>query len=136
MSENIGKQLPPPLRFELGNIPQYQHANAALLISLDEDGFPRVAVMSASEIQSPDDQTLRMRLHRESTSARNLRERGRAALWSVLDAAAYSVRGSVQALDATSNDPEWQTFELQVNSVLRDFQADAPLVSGPTYKRQ
>ena len=139
MSEHIGSKLPPPLRFELGNIAEYQHANAALLISVDQDGLPRVAVISAAEIASPDERTLHIRVHSDSSTAKNLRARGQAALWSVLDAAAYSVRGAVKPHGKPADDPEdyseWQTFELQVSSVLRDFEPGAPLTSGPTYKR-
>jgi hypothetical protein len=135
MSEHAGSKLPPPLRFELGNIAQYQHANAALLISVDEDGFPRVAIISASEITSPDETTLRVKVHASSHTSKNLSARGRAVLWSVLDAAAYSVRAAVNAPETTTQDAEWRSFELHVLEVLRDFQPDVPLLSGPTYKR-
>jgi hypothetical protein len=135
VSEHIGAKLPPPLRFELGNIEQYQHANAALLISVDEDGFPRVAVVPASAVAAPDERTLHVSLHAGSTTSKNLRARGQAVLWSVLDAAAYSVRASVKPRELAHDDPAWHTYELQVVAVLRDFQPDAPLVSGPAYKR-
>jgi len=135
VSEQIGNKLPPPLRFELGNIAEYERANAALLVSVDEDGTPRVAVVSASEITSPDERTLHIRVHAGTHTARNLGARGHAVLWSVLDAAAYSVRGTVTERSAAQSDEECQTFELHVQAVLRDFQPGAPLMSGPTYKR-
>jgi len=34
-----------------------------------------------------------------------------------------------------SADREYEAFDLEITSVLRDFQASAPMVSGPTYKR-
>lgn len=142
MSESIGTRLPPPLRFELGNLPHTEHAGAALLLSVDEDGFPRVALLSPSEIEEASDRSLRFRVYAASHTARNLLRERRATLWSVLDAAAYSVRGEVLAVSAddrhehdTSGDAATQTFALQVKDVLRDFRPDAPLISGATYRR-
>jgi|SRR5579872_2055396 len=138
MSDSIGDRLPPPLRFELGNVPQSAQANAALLLSVDESGFVRVALLAATHVEAVDERHLRLRVHPQSQTAKNLQARPNATLWSVLDAAAYSVRGSVrQAPGSGQPDPaEWLTFELEITDVLRDFQPDAPLVSGPTYKRQ
>ncbi|MDQ6779620.1 MAG: hypothetical protein M3Z37_00490 [Candidatus Eremiobacteraeota bacterium] len=140
MSESIGSRLPPPLRFELGNLPHAEQAGAALLISVDEDGFPRVALLSSSEIEEAGERSLRFRVYAASHTARNLLRAKRATLWSVLDAAAYSVRGEVIATpvpvrQGASDRDATQTFALQVTDVLRDFRADAPLISGAMYRR-
>lgn len=134
MSQEIGDRLPPPLQFELGAVPQADIVPAALLVSHDDDGMPRVAVVSTKEITVRDPSHLQLRLHASSNAAANLLRNGSGALWCVLDAAAYCIRAHAAASrDATGDDSA--LFDLTIVSVLRDFQPDAPLVHGPVYRR-
>jgi hypothetical protein len=140
MSEEIGSQLPPPLRFELGAHPSEGVPKAALLVTVDADGSSRVAVLGAPELRVRDAKLLEFEVHAGSTTCENLRRSCKAALWYVLDAAAYSIRGEVSEAKAPggragTGGREFARFELAIRSVLRDFRADAPMLSGPTYKR-
>ncbi len=135
MSEDIGSSLPPPLRFELGAHPTGEAAKAILLLTADADGTPRVAVLAAPELTVRDAEHVGFRLHAASSACANVRRTGRAALWHVLDAAAYCIRGTIVKTPMKTADPEFETFELTVTSVLRDFHPTAPMISGPTYKR-
>ena len=135
MSEEIGATLPPPLRFELGAHPSGDAAKAILLLTADADGGARVAMLAPAELSVRDESHVGLRLHAGSATCANVKRSGQAALWCVLDAAAYCIRGSVAKVAPKSHDPEFETFELTVASVLRDFRPDAPMVSGPTYKR-
>ncbi len=141
MSQEIGSQLPPPLQFELGAHPTGGAPKAVLLLTTDADGHSRVAVLGAPELHVKDASHLEFTVHADSATSANLTRSGTAALWYVLDAAAYCIRGNVGGpkdpplRHADSNGHELQSFELTVVSVLMDFQANAPMVSGPTYRR-
>jgi len=135
MSQEAAAVVPPPLRIELGRREiAGEDAAGILLITVDDDGKPRVATLSAQEIRALDESRLRFELHRSSTSRRNARERP-AALWCVLDGAAYALRGTCRAIAAVPARPDYDAFEMVVTSVLRDFEPSAPMISGPKYRR-
>lgn len=127
--------LPPPLRFELGAHPMGEAARAVLLLTVDAQGAPRVALLAAAELKVRGASHIELRLHKSSSACANVKRSGQAALWCVLDAAAYCIRGTVARSPAKNPDPEFEHFELTVTSVLRDFHPGAPMISGPTYKR-
>jgi hypothetical protein len=134
MSEEIGARLPPPLRFELGAHPVAGLPKAVLLLTSDAEGSPRVAVLGAPELWVPDETRIQFSVNAASTTCANLGAFGKAALWYVLDAAAYCIRGVVT--EAPSQSPaDFRRFELKITSILKDFHPGAPMVSGPTYKR-
>ena len=135
MSEDIGAVLPPPLRFELGAHPSGEAAKATLLMTTDGDGMSRVAVLAAAELKVSDGSHIMLRLHDGSSTCANIKRTGQAALWYVLDAAAYCIRGSVTRAASKPSDEGFESFELTITSVLRDFNPDGPMVSGPTYRR-
>ena len=135
MSEEIGPALPPPLRFELGAHPTGEAVQAALLLTVDADGAQRVAVLAPAELNARDASHVVLRLHASSRACANVKRTQKAALWYVLDAAAYCIRGEMRPAAEPSADREYEAFDLEITSVLRDFQASAPMVSGPTYKR-
>ncbi len=133
MSEKIGNAIPPPLRFEMGvQEPVDGLMRAFLLVTVDRDDQPRVAVLAPGEVKALDDRHLTFALHAQSTTQTNLRRGLGALLWCVLDGAAYSLRGGVQPLH---EDGGLVTFEMSVTEVLRDFYPDAPMVAGPTFRR-
>jgi hypothetical protein len=135
MSEEIGSQLPPPLRFELGAHPRGEHVKALLLLTADADGLPRVAVLAPAEIAVLDATHIAIKVHPTSSTCANLKRAGQAALWYVLDAAAYCIRCTVVHVPTQNPGDDFDGFELTIASVLRDFYPDAPMISGPTYKR-
>jgi len=135
MSEEIGSTLPPPLRFELGAHPTGDAAKAILLLTSDADGAARVAVLASAKLSVRDDSHIGLRLHSGSNACANVKRCGQAALWCVLDAAAYCIRGTVSKAPAKVADADFEAFELTIGSVLRDFQPDSPMISGPTYRR-
>lgn len=135
MSEDIGAVLPPPLRFELGAHPSGDAAKATLLMTTDADGSPRVAVLAAAELSVRDGSHIGLRLHAGSSTCANVKRCGQGALWCVLDAAAYCIRGTVARAPSKSADAAFESFELTITSVLRDFNPEGPMISGPTYKR-
>lgn len=133
MSEVIGSKIPPPLRFEFGAPPTAgQPAQVVTLSTVDDDGNPRLAVLAKAEIRALDETRLRLELRRDSHTRANLAARPQAALWCVLDGAAYTIRGSCCPAREPAADSDREAVELSVTSVLRDFEPSAPLVAGPT----
>jgi len=134
MSTHIGNRLPAPVRFEFGLPPSAgQAAKAVLLGSIDEDGSVRFAVLSTAEISAVDDKRLSIALAAESTTCSNLTQRKDVSLWYVLEAAAYTIKGKTTNTTSTARDGR-STFEVDVESVWRDFRPEAPMMSGPTYR--
>jgi hypothetical protein len=132
MSENIGNKLPPPLRFDLGEKVTGEICRAVLLITVDAEGSPRVAVLSPGEVKALDERRLGIEVHGQTTTAKNLGRGSSALLWCVLDAAAYSMRGTPSPAKPSAQG--YAAFEITLNDVLKDFQAGSPMVAGPTYK--
>lgn len=134
MSETIGDRIPAPIRFEFG-IPagSGQPGRAVLLATVDGDGTARFAVIAAAEISCADDKHLRFGLAAGSATSENLAQRQNASLFYVLDAAAYTIKGRA-AFAPTSDGDGRLSFEIEVDSVWRDFRPDAPMISGPTYR--
>jgi hypothetical protein len=133
MSEKIGNIIPPPMRFEMGAPePENEPVRAFLLVTIDQDNQPRVAVLAPTEVNALDERRLTVKVHSKSTTQKNLRRSFSALLWCVLDGAAYSIRGGAKLL---KEEDEYATFEMSVTEVLRDFYPDAPMISGPTFKR-
>jgi hypothetical protein len=128
MSEKIGNAIPPPLRFELGTEQGAdQLCRAVLLVTADDDGCPRVAVLSYAEVGALDERRISIKVNEGTRTHHNLAAGRDATLWCVLDSAAYSLRGSVSG--------SADIFELTINEVLRDFYAESPMMSGPMYRR-
>ena len=97
MSEKIGNIIPPPLRFEMGAAePHDSPVRAFLLVTVDQDDQPRVAVLSPTEIRALDERRLTVKLS---------------------DRVAH------------------RAVQTSVAEVLRDFFPDAPMISGPTFRR-
>ncbi|MBV8171603.1 MAG: hypothetical protein JO219_06710 [Candidatus Eremiobacteraeota bacterium] len=133
MSEKIGNMIPAPLRFEMG-VAEIADSpiKAYLLVSVDQEYQPRVAVLAPTEMVTIDERRLRFRVHVQSTTQKNLRRTLSAMVWCVLDGAAYSIRGGAQPIQEEGDSVE---FEMSVAEVLRDYYPDAPMISGPTFKR-
>jgi hypothetical protein len=128
MSENVGNTIPPPLRFELGTEQGAdQLGRAVLLVTADDDGCPRVAVLSYAEVGALDERSVAIAVNEGTRTHHNLKSGRDATLCCVLDSAAYSLRGTVSTSASR--------FELTVKEVLRDFYPEAPMMSGPMYRR-
>jgi hypothetical protein len=107
MSTHIGDRLPAPVRFEFGLPPGAgEQAKAVILGSIDEDGSIRFALLSTAEISSIDDKHLGIAL---AADGRLTKPRG----------ATHDGRSM---------------FEVEIESVWRDFRPDAPMTCGPMYR--
>lgn len=134
MSDHLGDRLPAPARREFGLRPSSgEAANAVILATIDEDGSIRFAVLSTAEISPIDDKRLSIALAAESTTCSNLTQRNVMSLWYVLDAAAYTIKGRTTKAGSAIHDGR-SMFEVEIESVWRDFRPDAPMTCGPMYR--
>ncbi|MBC5824191.1 MAG: hypothetical protein GIW99_09970 [Candidatus Eremiobacteraeota bacterium] len=135
MSRSIGDSMPAPLLVQLARSDETDdEASALLLVTVDDDGAPRVSFLSAREVDVFDERRLSIEVRRGTATSQNLRRGQTAALWCVLDAAAYSIRLKPSEAEASPEDPAYERFPFRVQDVLRDFEAGAPLIAGPTYR--
>ena len=136
MPKALGKALPAPLRFEIGeHSAQSDVMRAILLVTIDADGEPRIATLAASKITWCDERRLLVQVLAGSSAERNLASGRTALLWNVLDAAAYSIRATPAAASQQPRDSNCRAYEFSVIEVARDFEPGAPMIAGPTYRR-
>lgn len=129
MSERIDNTIPPPLRFEFGSEQGSDKlCRALLLLTGDEDGAPRVAVLSYAQVSAIDERRVAITVNAGTRTHHNCERGSNALLWCVLDGAAYSLRGSMKKSAGA-------TFELVIEEVLRDFYPEQPMMSGPMYRK-
>ena len=107
-----------------------------LLLTIGEDGWPHMAMLSVGELLAADPGTLRAALWLHSTATRNLTGEGRGLLALVQDGAGYYVRCKARRgpdLDL-GEDGRLAYFELHIEDVLEDAVSYAVLTSGMTFK--
>ena len=134
MSDHIGDRLPALVRREFGLRPgSGEAANAVILGTIDEDGSIRFAVLSTAELSPIDDKHLNFALAAQSTTRSNLIARKAMSLWYVLDGAAYTIKAAVTKPERAAHDGR-SIFEVDIESVWRDFRLDAPMTCCPMYR--
>jgi hypothetical protein len=107
-----------------------------LLLTVDGDGWPHMAMLSVGELLAAVPSTLRAALWLHSTASRNLTREGRGLLALVQDGAGYYLRcQAVRGADLDlGEDGRLAYFELRIQDVLEDAVPYAVLTSGMTFK--
>jgi hypothetical protein len=107
-----------------------------LLLTVDADGWPHMAMLSVGELLAADPGTLRAGLWLHSTATRNLTREGRGLLALVQDGAGYYLRCRASRgpdLDL-SEDGRLAYFALHIEDVQEDAVSYAVLTSGMTFR--
>jgi hypothetical protein len=107
-----------------------------LLVTVTDDGWPHVAMVSVGEVVATSDETLRLALWPGSTATRNLTPDGRGALAAVVDGTSYSLRLGV-GRDGEVETPlagQLARFEARVESASADEAPYAVLESGVRFR--
>jgi hypothetical protein len=86
------------------------------LTTLDQDGWPRTAQLSAGEVLAADDGSLRLCTWPGSRTAANLRRDGRALLSVVADGACWDLRLDLREVPAPPGAPPFAYFRGRVES--------------------
>jgi hypothetical protein len=137
MPRSLGSQLPAELR------PLFDGANLAskvgetfLLLTIDADGWPHMAMLSAGELVLADAFTLHAALWLNSTATRNLEHAGRGLLALTCGGAGYYIRLTARRaadLDLGENG-RLAAFVLRVEDVQEDAVSYAELTSGIRFR--
>jgi len=124
-------QLPPPLIefFNGKNVSDKQH-EAILLLSVDEEQWPHVAMISVGEIVAINESELRLSLWPNTVTSTNLNRTGQATIVVFLEAVAYYVKLSVQEQSISDARHERQGFVATVASIRADVAKYADIISG------
>ncbi len=105
------------------------------LMTVDGDGTPHAALLSAGEVLAVDDRSLRLALWSTSTTTGNLRRNGRGLLTLVSDRTFYAVSfGARPAADLAVDGKTLARFEAVVDVVHRDEVDYAEVTSGITFR--
>jgi flavin reductase (DIM6/NTAB) family NADH-FMN oxidoreductase RutF len=102
------------------------------LLSAGEDGWPRVALLSAGEVLAVSDETVRLALWPQSHTTENLTRTGKGVLAFVHDGAAYNVR--LRAIRSPDLPGPLAAFEGSVAEFRRDEVGYARLTNGITFE--
>ncbi|WP_425415391.1 pyridoxamine 5'-phosphate oxidase family protein [Paenibacillus glacialis] len=111
------------------NLPDKQH-EAILLLSMDENQFPHVAMISVGEIVAIDETELRLSLWRNTVTTTNLSRTGQATFVVIFEGVAYYVKISVQEMFISDARHDRQCFVAKVVSFRADVAKYADIVSG------
>ncbi len=137
MSRSVGDELPAALLERLnGERLEEQIGFTVLLLTMDGDGWPRTAMLSAGEVVAAEAQQVRLALWPDSASTANLARGGRCVLAMVHAGSGWYVRCSARrGADLRLGDGKLLAFfELDVADVLEDLVAYARLVDGVRFE--
>jgi hypothetical protein len=134
MSRFLGNQLPDALvpLFD-GERLDMKAGFAVLINTVDADGRPHPALLSAGEILAHGQEQLRLALYSSSSTTRNLRRAGGLSLAFAANDLAYYVKAS--ASEIATDDPRLlglAVFAATLSEVLEDGEAIARVTSGFT----
>ncbi|MGH3374964.1 MAG: hypothetical protein ACRDP6_09505 [Actinoallomurus sp.] len=134
MGDLLGDRLPDELVRALGDEALAAPEQPAFpLVTTDEDGAPRICMVSAGELLVRDERRLRVALWRGTRTARNLGRGGTALLWAVSPGSVIYVRA--MPIRLTNPEPAGlECFELAVTSVTADVHAGMPVTGGITFR--
>jgi hypothetical protein len=115
-----------------GTDPAAKVGQTISLISIDEQGWPRLALLSIGEVYSQSGADIRLGLHAGSGTTAALTGSGRALLNTVLEGVNFRIRIQVRRVDTSPGPLAY--FVGDVVSVDEDRVPYAELTSGITYR--
>jgi hypothetical protein len=136
MTRTTGDRLPEPLLDMLDGRDLAARVGFTIeLLTVDEAGWPRAALLSVGEVLATDERTLHLALWPATTSTAALTRLGRGTLACVLDATAYAVHVTAErAPDLQVGSMAHARFRCPVVEVLSDTVGYARITSGITFE--
>jgi hypothetical protein len=138
MPRRLGPTVPETLRRLLaGDDLPARVGLTLLLLTVDEEGWPHSAMLSAGEVlaPSPDGPELRFALWATSSTTANLGRSGRGTLFSVVPPATYTLRVRARRLpDADVQGHPLALFGARVEEALEDVVTYAEVTSGIAFR--
>lgn len=132
MTKVATDQLPDNLTELLnGEALESKEGETFILLTLSDDGWPHVALLSVGEVFAASPREIRLALWPGTTTTGNLRRNGRATLLTVRQATAYSIELEAPALAGSSAaEGSLARFSARVRRVLADTVDYAHLTTG------
>ncbi len=136
MTREVGAQLPDGLQALLdGTELERKEGETLVLLTVSQDGWPRVALLSVGEVLAVAPDELRLALWPKSATTENLRRDGRATLMTVWEGTAYYLELAVRPLSDGEQAPGGQArFAAHVRRLLADTVGYAQLTSGVRFR--
>ena len=141
MSKLVGDELPDDLYQRLlGNNLEQNAEKVILLATVDEGGWPHLAMLSYFEVIAKDQRNLRLATYTNSRTTRNMRANGKATISIIDERTVYYVKGNIEEITREMEcAPQNSKLHFRVEKVLADaaneeFEPGAYVASGVTYK--
>lgn len=128
---DVGTALPADLVSQFGGGDLDAHVGWTVqLLSVADDGWPNVALLSVGEVLALDGSSLRLALWPETRTTANLTRTGQALMTFVHDRAFYTVRLAVRRLADLPGPPGRAVFDGEIVELRRDEVSYAELKTG------
>jgi hypothetical protein len=137
MSKLLGKELTEALLNRLSGAGVTSHEGKIIpIFTLDDLGWPHPALLSYYEVVAKNASTLDMAIWKDSSTANNLRRTGKISLMITDSGVNFYIKGAVRELEpAMTGAPQVSRFQITVEQLLEDQEANAQITSGMTYER-
>jgi hypothetical protein len=141
MSKFLGNKLPDDLYWRLlGDDLEKSAEKVILLATVDDGGWPHLAMLSYFEVIAKDRRNLRLATYNDSGTTRNMRANGKATISIIDQRSVYYIKGTVEEIArAMVSAPQNSKLHFRVEQVLADaaneeFEPGAYVASGVTFK--
>lgn len=137
MSQVVGNELTRELLERLDGRSVDSHEGKIIpIFTIDELGWAHPAVLSYYEIVAKNASTLDMALWKNSSTANNLRLKGKITIMISDKGVNYYVKGIVQETEAEmTGAPAVSRFRVTIEQVIEDQEPNAEITTGLTYRR-
>jgi hypothetical protein len=109
---------------------------AIAVVTVDEEGWAHPAMLSYYEIVAKDRRRIDLAIGKNSTTAKNLRRRGKITLLITDNGINYYVKAAAKEFrESMVGVPFMSLFRLELEQVLEDQEPDAVITSGVTFSR-
>ena len=137
MSRLLGKELTEALFDRLNGQDVKAHEGKIIpIFTIDESGWPHPALLSYYEVIARDSTTIDIALWKNSSTARNLRQKDKVTFLITDKDVNYYLKGSVKELQREiPGVPLQSRFRVTTEELLEDQEPNAEITSGLTYRR-
>ena len=138
MARIVGREIPNELAWYIRESPREMGRGVAvILVSIDEGGWPHIALLSLWEIALKTRRRIRLATFSGSTTTRNLQERRLLTLIFIDKGMTYYVKGVAhQYRLAEETSPPVVLFEIEVSLVTKEEEGVVEIESGVAYREE
>jgi hypothetical protein len=133
----IGKELTQELFERLkGEDVASAMGKAITVVTADDQGWPHPAMLSYYEVVAKGRSRIDLAIGKSSTTARNLRRRGKITILITDRGINYYLKGSAREIRESMEEvPFMSLFRVEMEQLLEDQEPDAIITSGVTFQR-